>query len=452
MDKKTREYIDELLKRSKDEGFLESEVFYESETSMSLQAREGKIIQYENSDTTGLSFRGLFNGQMGYAYTEDICDDMIPYLLSQAKDNCGVLEVKEKVTVYEGDKEYPEFNGFNEKLDELSYEELSRIALELEKNTLSCDQRIKSVDDCYVTYGRGELLICNTKGLHCESSDNGLSVYVGARAVDGEDVQTAGKGWCFNSIEELNIEDCAKTVAKKVIDKLGARPIPSAKMDVVLDRFAAKNLLSSFGGAFSAEAIQKGISRLVGKQGEKIANENITIIDEGMIEGSQLSIPFDSEGVASKRTVIVDKGVFKSPLHNRKTALVDGTASTGNGFRGGAKGSLGVSSSNLYIQKGNISQEELLKKMDNGILITALHGLHAGLNPISGEFSLMTEGFMVRDGRIAEPVNQITIADNFFDVLNKIEDLADDVDYCAPDASHTQSPSLWIKDVSIAGE
>ena len=129
MDTRIRSFIDTLLKRAEEEGFVESEVYFESDASTAVQALEGKIIQFESSDASGLSFRGLYNGQMGYAYTEDISDDMIPFLLSQAKDNCKVLEVKEKITVYEGDKEYPEFNGFNEELAKIGYQEMADAAL-----------------------------------------------------------------------------------------------------------------------------------------------------------------------------------------------------------------------------------------------------------------------------------------------------------------------------------
>ncbi len=452
METRIRSLIDQLLKQAAEEGFLESEVFFESDVSTSVQALEGKIVQYESSDASGLSFRGLFNGQMGYAYTEDISEDMIPFLLSQAKDNCRILEVKEKVTVYEGEKEYPECEFFNEDLLKIGYNELADTALQLEKKTLAYDSRIESVDDCYVVYSSGELLITNSKGMVCESKENGISVYIGCRARDGEDVQTAGKSWSFTSYDQLNMDECATTVGKKVIEKLGAHSVPSIKTSIVLDRFAARSLLGAFAGAFSAEAMQKGLSRLAGRVGEKIANTNITLIDEGMIGDSPLCIPFDSEGVSAKRTVLIDKGVFVSALHNRKTALVEGTASTGNGFRGGAKGSLGISPTNLHFEKGTLSFEALLEKMKDGILITALHGLHAGVNGISGDFSLMTEGFLVKDGKITEPVNQITVADNFFDVLLKIEDLADDVDYYAFDGSHIQSPSLLIPNVSVAGE
>ena len=107
---------------------------------------------------------------------------------------------------------------------------------------------------------------------------------------------------------------------------------------------------------------------------------------------------------------------------------------------------------NFHFENGSFSQEQLFEKMENGVYITALYGLHAGINSISGDFSLMAEGFTIKDGKIDKPVNQITIADNFFDLLMKVEALGNDIDYFSPDSSHTQSPSLLIPDVSVAGE
>ena len=452
MDKKILGFIDELLKKAEEEGFLESEVYYESESSMSVSAREGKIVEFENSDSAALSFRGLFNGQMGYASTEDIQPDMIPFLLSQAKDNCGVLEVKEKITVYEGEKEYPELNNYNEELEKIDYAFLSELTLRLEKALLAYDPRIEAVEDSVASAGSGEIYIQNSKGMVCHDRDNGFDLYLGVRAKEGEDIQTYGKGWIFKKLSELDEEKCVNEVGKRVITKLGSTSIPSEKTSVVLDKKAAKSLLSSFSGSFSAESIQKGLSRLCDKLGEKIANEKITLIDEGIIEGSFLSQGFDSEGVLAKRTVLIDKGIFTSPLHNRKTALVDGVESTGNAYRSGAKGSIGIAPMNFHFENGTLTQEELFEKAGNGVYITALYGLHAGINSISGDFSLMAEGFTIKDGKIDKPVNQITIADNFFDLLMKVEALGNDIDYFSPDSSHTQSPSLLIPDVSVAGE
>lgn len=451
MDNKIRELIDELLKQAEKEGFIESEVYYEADSSMTVSAREGKIIQFESSDTSGLSFRGLYNGQMGYADTEDIQPDIIPFLLSQAKDNCKVLEVKEEITVFEGEKKYPDFDGFIDDLAKIDFDTLADAALSMEKELLAFDKRIDAVDDSFAVYSCGELYIRNSKGMVCEDRTNDFSVYLGCRAKEGEDVQTFGKSWSYGKRSDFSAKECAEYVGNRVIAKLGAEPVDSVKTPIVIDRFAANSLLGAFSGAFSADAIQKGLSRLVGKLGEKIANEKITLIDEGMIEGSRLCIPFDSEGVATKRNVLIDKGIFVSELHNRKTALVDGIPSTGNGSRG-VKGSLSISPNNFHFENGEYTQEQLFEKMGNGIFITAIYGLHAGINGISGDFSLMSEGFVVRNGKVAEPVNQITIADNFFDVLMKVESLANDAEYFSAFATHLQSPSLLIPDVSVAGK
>ncbi len=451
MDNKIREYIDELLKQALEKGFSEAEVYYGADNSMSVSARDGKIIEFENSDSSGISFRGLYNGQMGSADTEDIQPDMIPFLINQAKDNCKVLEVKEEITVFEGEKEYPEFNGFSDDLAKIDYQMLADAVLSMEKELLAYDPRIEAVDDSNAIYTSTVSYLQNTKGMICETETNDFAVYLGCRAKEGDDVQTYGKSWSYGTRSEFDAKKCADYVGKHVVAKLGAEPVDSVKTSIVLDRFAAKSLLAAFSGAFNAEAIQKGLSRLVGKIGEKIADEKITLIDEGMIKGSRLCCPFDSEGVVTKKTVLIDKGIFKSALHNRKTALADGVESTGNASRGGKNG-LGISPANFHFETGEFTLDELFRKMGNGIYITAVYGLHAGINGISGDFSLMSEGFVIRDGKVAEPVNQITIADNFFDVLMKVDALANDVEYFSPEASHIQSPSLLIPDVSVAGK
>ena len=207
------------------------------------------------------------------------------------------------------------------KLEKIDYDFLSELTLRLEKTLFAYDARIEAVEDCVASYGSAEIYIQNSKGMVCHDSDNGFDLYLGVRAKEGEDVQTYGKGWLFKKLSELDEEKCVKEVGKRVISKLGSTSIPSEKTSIVLDRKAAKSLLSAFSGSFSAELMQKGLSRLCGKLGEKIADEKITLIDEGIIEGSYLSQGFDSEGVLAKRTVLIDKGIFTSPLHNRKLRL-----------------------------------------------------------------------------------------------------------------------------------
>ncbi|MGL6100882.1 MAG: metallopeptidase TldD-related protein, partial [Fusobacteriaceae bacterium] len=159
------------------------------------------------------------------------------------------------------------------------------------------------------------------------------------------------------------------------------------------------------------------------------------------------SASFDAEGVPTKPKNLIENGILKTYLYNLKTAKKDGVESTGNAAKGGYKGTMGISSFNLYLEKGDESFETLLNRIENGILITGFSGLHSGLNSISGDFSLATEGFLIKNGKVEKPLNQITAAGNFFDLLNNIECIGDDLKF---NLSGVGSPSLIVKNISIS--
>lgn len=452
MNNYTEEIINKLLSQSKEYGFEEAEVYYEEESAISVQVLNGEVSVFEESKTNGLSFRGKQCGQMGYAFTEKIDDDVIPFLLSQAKDNCQVLEVKENVSVYEGETTYPKLKTYNEDLEKIGYQELASSALILEKSMLDYDKRIIASDYCSTAYADQCVLIMNTKGMRCFNRSNHFAAYASCRAQDGEDVQTAEKGGAYIDYNAFHPGDLARDIAKMAIDKLNASNVSSDKYPVVIDTRAASDILEAFSGNFSADAMQKGISLLGKNMDKQIAAKFISIRDVGIVGGSIESVAFDSEGVLTKDTILVDCGILISALHNRKTASKAGVISTGNGFRSGYKGSIGIQSTHLFIEPGKCTLNELIETAKNGIYITDVSGLHAGVNAISGDFSLLCEGFLIKDGKIDRPLNQITISDNFYAILMKIALLGDDVDFKKPEANMTQSPSLLIPDVAISGE
>ena len=156
-------------------------------------------------------------------------------------------------------------------------------------------------------------------------------------------------------------------------------------------------------------------------------------------------MPFDSEGVLTYPKSLIENGIFKTALYNLKTANKAGIKSTGNGFKG-------IGYANLIVEPGNTSFDGLCEKVGNGLYITDLSGLHAGVNPISGDFSLLCEGYLIKDGKVGGAVEQITVSDNFYDVLKKIDCIGNDV-IAEPDgAGELFAPSLLIKNISIAGE
>jgi len=170
------------------------------------------------------------------------------------------------------------------------------------------------------------------------------------------------------------------------------------------------------------------------------------------MEGGLASKSFDGEGVACKYKKVVDKGVLKTYLYNLKTAKKDGVDTTGNASKGSYKSSIGISPSNFFVEKGERTLDEMVADIDKGILITELQGLHSGLNSVSGDFSLAALGFLIQDGKISRPVEQITMAGNYFDMLKNIEETGSDLKFGMPGEAYIGSPSLRIKKLSIAGE
>lgn len=158
--------------------------------------------------------------------------------------------------------------------------------------------------------------------------------------------------------------------------------------------------------------------------------------------------PFDSEGVSGKNKAVIENGVLKTLLYNRRTAKKDGVASTGNGFKIGLTGSVKTAPTNFYLAKGMLSQEALLAQMGDGLLLTSLMGLHAGTNAVSGDFSLSAEGFRIKGGRIDTPVEQITVAGNFYQLLAEVEEIADDLYF---GSGGVGSPSVLVRGLAIAG-
>ena len=168
-----------------------------------------------------------------------------------------------------------------------------------------------------------------------------------------------------------------------------------------------------------------------------------------MLENGIASQPFDAEGVASKTKAVISDGVLKTFLHNLKTAKKDGVESTGNAYKG-IKSPIGISPTSFYIQAGDKSYQQLLEEMGEGLIIISVQGLHSGANPVSGDFSLGAYGYYVKDGRIQRPVDQITIAGNFFDLLKNVVAIGSDLEF---DSSGVGSPSsLLIKELAVAGK
>ena len=444
-----KEFINKLFEEARVNGFEEYEVYYVDRESLSINIYNEEVEKYNLNTSYGLSFRGKINGKIGYSYTEILDEDAIKMLVKNSKESALTIENNDIQFIYKGDNEYKKINTYHESLENIQADKLIDLALSMEKESKALDSRVSSFGGCGIGYSKSKYGIINSNGLNLENKSNGLTAYVVPIIKEGEDMHDGFGYVVAKSIEDVNPKKIAEDGIKEAISRIGGKSIASGKYETIINNEAMVSLLSTFAGVFSGDAAQKGLSLLKDKEGQMIANSIVTLVDNPHLEDGLASVGFDDEGVATIKKDIIKDGKLMTLLHNLKTAYKGNTKSTGNGFKSSYASPVGVSPTNFYIEKGEKSLEELMSEVKEGLLVTEFAGLHSGANSITGDFSLAAKGFYIKDGKKDFPVEQITIAGNFFDVLKNIVQIGSDLKF---PMSSVGSPSVKVEGLSVAGE
>jgi len=443
-----KDFTKKLLDKALEKGFSDAEIYMSGNSSLGISTLEGEIDKFESSTSRGISFRGTYKNKMGYSYSELISDEAIDIIIAEAMQNADISEEEEQDKLFKGSESYPEIGGLNQGLKNIPVEERINAALLMEKSAKQSSDLIKGVDYNELEYRESNIMIANTYGLNVEFESNGSFGYAYARAVKDGETKTGAEFWAGLNWEEFDPEKIGAKASEIAVSKLGAKSVKSGRYKIIIENICFADFLSAFSSVFLADQAQKGFSLLAGKLGEKIASDHFNLKDDPIYPNSLNAAPFDAEGVATFNKSIIESGVFKTFLHNLKTAAKDGVASTGNASKTSYRSPVKVAPKNLYVSPGKISKDELLATAGEGIYITELAGLHSGADQISGDFSLMADGFLIENGKITKPVEQITIAGNFFDTLKDIEAVADNLRF---GPGGVGSPDVYIKSLAVAG-
>ncbi len=443
--------IEKLFELGKKEGFEEQEVYEVNSESLEISVFDGEIDKYSMSQEGGLSYRGLLNNKMGYSYTEKVEDSTIDMLVAEAKANAEIIESEDKVFIFKGSPHYKTFDHYKASLKERPVKDKIDFMLDLEKAIKEADSRVKSL--AYNGYNEVTFSkhIANTHGLDIAEKKNFCVAYAMVVVEEKGDTRTGMGVDIGETFEELSIEKIVKQAVGEAVQMLGAEPIASKNMPVVFKNTVFADLLSTFIGNYSAESVQKDLSKLKGKLGEKIAADCVTFVDDPHMDKSYFAMSFDAEGVATKPKNIIENGVLKTYLHNLKTANIDGVESTGNAAKGGFKGTISIAPNNFYLKEGTHSFEEIIGSVEDGIYLVSLQGLHAGVSSISGDFSLQCYGYQIEQGKLTKPVSQITVAGNYYELLNDIEMVGNDLEFSFA-GSDSGSPTVKVKSLAISGK
>ncbi|MBU5438950.1 TldD/PmbA family protein [Tissierella sp. MSJ-40] len=447
-----KKLANDIFEQGKDK-MEEMEIFIQKSKGIEIKVFNGEIDKYSISESGGLSLRGISNEKMGYAYTEKIDESSIDMLIDEAFENGKYIDSLDKENIFAGSDKYEEVDNYNEGLNNVALEDKIEFVKNLEKEALAIDNKVFAVEDCvYEDFERNRYLI-NTKGVDLSDKSNGAFSYISVIAKEGEDTKTGLSYRISNDFSKFNYKEMAKEAVEEAISLLGATSIKSNNYPVVFKNQIFAEIIGAFIPVFSAEEVQKGLSLLKDKIGTKLANEKLSIVDDPFLKGGFATKAFDDEGTKTQYKKIIDNGVLNTYLHNWKTAEKDGIESTGNGCRTSYKSSLSIFPTNLYVEKGDKTFDELIGSIDNGLYIINVAGLHSGLNTVSGDYSLSAYGYEIENGKIKRPVNQITIAGNLYETLMNIEEIGNDLSFTtAMGGAFVGSPSVKIKSISVAGE
>lgn len=442
------DFLKKLFAAAQEAGLQAAEAFVMEEESFEAMVMEGEVSRYSSNLTKGLGFRAQYEGRMGYASTEAFDDEAAKQLVKGAMDSARYCEDADETFLYDGKEPDPVIALFSPTLQEVTPKQKLDFVLQLEQAAKAYDPRIQKVGDSTVFTTRLTLRIVNTYGIDKQYTQNYCGAYLEPIAKEGDSTTAGVEVSVKRDFEALQVHALAAAAARMAVERLHGTTIASGSYRVVCENKAMTDLLGVFASAFSAENAQQGLSLLKGKVGETIAAECVTVVDDPLLPGGMASRPFDAEGVPSSRHGIIENGQFTTFLHNLKTAHKDGVQTTGNASKAGYAAAVRVAPSNFYIMPGSKTLDALLVEMQNGVLITEVSGLHAGADAVSGDFSLLAKGFWVEEGKKSRPVEQITVAGNFFELLKQIRTVGSDLRF---PMGGMGSPSVDVGELSIAG-
>lgn len=442
-------FIKKLFEEASKAGFEEYEVYYTDSESLSINIYKEEVDKYKLTNSYGLSFRGKIGNKIGYSYTQILDQDAIDMMVKNAKESALAIENEDIQFIYEGDKEYKEIECYYSGLENINPAKLIELGIQMEKECKLLSDKVHNFSACGIGYSNSKYGIINSKGLNLKNKANLLTAYVCPIIKDGENMYD-GMGYTVaTSIDEVDPKKIAEDGVKEALSKVGGKSVPSGSYKVIINNEAMVSMLSTYAGIFSSDAAQKGLSLLKDKEGEVVASNIVTLVDDPHLYKGLASIPFDDEGVATTKTELIKDGVLKTLLYNLKTAHKGNKITTGNGFKSSYASPVGVSPTNFYIEAGDKSFDELLEEVGEGLIITDFAGLHSGANAVTGDFSLAAKGFYIKDGKKTFPVEQITVAGNFFNLLKDITRIGSDLKF---PMSSVGSPSVIVNELSIAGK
>ena len=427
----------------------ELEAFVARGTSLSAKAYDGEVEAFTSAETFGVGIRVIRDGRMGFASAGTFDPAVLADTLAEARDNATFAEPDEWAGLVSPDGVVPpEMDLWRDDLATTPTEAKVQMALDLEAAVRGADPRIFGVRSAGYSEGSGEAAVASSTGLVVGSRGTSCSLSATALAKEGDDTQIGGGFSAGRGVADLDFDEAVADAVLRSTRLLGAKQPATDKVTIVLEPRLAATLLGIAGGTLTGDRVLKGRSPFADRVGEAIASPLLTLVDDPTDPRSFGADSHDGEGLATRVNPLITDGVLQGFLHDGYTGRRSGTASTGSAVRS-SRSTPAPGCQALVMAAGEQPPEDLLAGVDRGLFVQSLNGLHSGVNAVSGDFSVGADGLMIRDGQLAEPVREITLASTLQRLLLGIVAVGNDLDWRPGGAT---AATLVIADVSMSGK
>jgi len=428
-----------------------AEAYAGEATTREARVYGGAVESLTAASQRGVGVRAWIGTRVGYGFGTDLSPDGIGEIAARAVGAARVADEDEFAGPPESAGKMPELAGLSDpSVGEWPTARIVELALAVESSALKADPRVVAVSQAVYFDSSDRVAIASSTGMAGEFEASSCYAYLQALA-EGEGSRETGLGFGLaRGPAGLDPAAIGREGAGRATEMIGASKPDSRSCPVVFDPTVAASFVGVIGGAVGADAVQRGRSPLAGRLGEEVASEAFVLHDDGLVPEGIASSPLDGEGVARRRTALIETGRLKTYLHDTYTARREGASSTGNADRRGYRTQPSVSASNLVVAPGSAGFEELLRDARDGVYITDVTGLHSGVNPVSGVFSVGASGRLIRDGELAEPVREFTIASDLVSMLRAVQ-AAGAASRWVPFGGSVSTPCLLIAEMAVSG-
>ena len=438
-----------IVARALKRGAKQAEAFLQVGRSADVRVRDGEIEDLTQATSKGVGIRVFVKNRLGFVWTSDFDPSALDTLIDRAIALAEMSAPNPLNGLPDRDTlgKFPDVGAlFDEEVASLPPDWKINASIEMEKVIKAFDPRITAMDSVGAGESVSEVYLASSAGVH--GSYQGTSVYLYASPVASENGQLQTSYWydAKRFFEDLaSPESVAMKAAERAVRLLGAKKVKSQRCPIVLDPTMAAGFISSIAGAANGDAVFKRSSFLAEKLGKQIAPEHVTIVDDGLRKRGLATSPFDGEGVPTRRTSLLEKGVLKAFLYDAFTARKAKTKSTGNASRGyRSLPAIGVN--NLVLEPGTKTPEQIIKEIPNGFYVTAMLG--HGANTVTGEYSRGANGLWIENGELTRPVQEVTVAGTLTDMLMQLDAIGNDLTF----HGSTGASTIRFKELTVSGE